>query len=152
MVKNDWNLYYFKLFAEILTNLENEVTKLSINQPTSYSHHPKTKLLASVVKSIFERVPANPDDPSFRPGHALGANAPYTSFRRVKNGLPDRYRLFFRFRTDDRVIVYIWLNDESTLRKEGGKKDVYVVFRKMLSSGNIPCSIEELLNQSRVQK
>lgn len=148
---NGWNIFYFELFATILTNLENEVTELSIKHPTNYFEHPKTKLLASVFKAINERVPASPNDPSFRLGHTLGALAPYTSFRRVKkNGLPERYRLFFRFNTENSVIIYIWLNDDSTLRQEGSKTDVYVVFKKMLTGGVIPCSIEELLNQSYV--
>lgn len=146
MVINDWNIYYFRLFAEILTDLENEVRELSIKHPDSFNEHPKTKLLASVFKSIFERVPANPNDPSFRLGHTLGAS--YASFRRVKKGLPNRYRLFFRFRTETNIIVYIWLNDDVTLRKAGGKTDVYNVFKKMLNSNVIPCSIDELLNQS----
>ena len=81
-------------------------------------------LLASEFKAITEIFPANPDRPEFRVGRSLGPQ--YTHWRRVKRGLPARYRMSYRFRSRPvRVVVYAWLNDEATLRKAGAKTDVY---------------------------
>ena len=72
-----------------------------------------------------------------------------THWRRVKKGLPNRYRLFFRFASSPvKLIVYVWFNDEDTLRKAGAKTDVYETFGRMLAKGSVPHSIDELLVQA----
>ena len=142
-----WQLFYFKLFKAALDELEQAVTKLAQQDPTGYRTHPKTKLLASVYKAITQLVPANPDHPDFRLGKTLGAQ--YSNWRRVKKGMPERYRLFFRFASSPvKLIVYVWFNDEDTLRKAGSKTDVYEVFKRMLTRGDVPTSIDDLLNTS----
>lgn len=146
MVVNGWDLLYFKLFAEILNQLEHDVTELAKAKPDEYLHHPKTKLLASVVHSITEDVPTNPADSKFLLGKTLGNR--YGDWRRIKRGLPTRYRLFFKFTTARKSIVYTWLNDENTLRKAGDKSDVYSVFAKMLKGGAVPDSIDALIKAS----
>jgi toxin YhaV len=100
-------------------------------------------LLAAVYKAITELVPSNPNHSEFRVGHSLGPHCAH--WRRVKRGLPPRYRLFFRFSSQPvRIIIYAWLNDEATLRKAGAKTDVYAVFQRMLMRGEVPSDIEEL--------
>lgn len=47
-----------------------------------------------------------------------------------------RFRLFFRYSTSAKIIVFAWVNDETTLRIYGSKSDAYAVFRKMLDKGN----------------
>lgn len=150
MVANGWQLFYFKVFQAALDELESAVAQLAKRDPSGYKAHPKTKLLASVYQAITHQVPANPDAPEFRLGKTLGiATTPNTHWRRVKKGLPDRYRLFFRFASSPiKVIVYVWFNDEHTLRKAGAKTDVYETFKRMLSKGTVPQSIDELLNQA----
>ena len=147
MIANGWQLFYFKLFKVALDELEQEVTKLAEHDPAGYKSHPKTRLLASVYKAIMQVVPTNPDHPDFRLGKTLGAE--HTNWRRVKKGMPDRYRLFFRFASKPvKVIVYVWFNDEDTLRKAGSKTDVYEVFKRLLSRGQVPSEIKELLAES----
>lgn len=142
-----WQLFYFKLFKAALDELEQAVTQLALQNPTGYKAHPKTRLLASVYKAITQLVPANPDHPDFRLGKTLGSQ--YSNWRRVKKGMPERYRLFFRFASSPvRLIVYVWFNDEDTLRKAGSKTDVYEVFKRMLARGDVPSSIDDLLNAS----
>lgn len=147
MIANGWQLFYFKLFKAALDELELTVTKLAKQNPTEYKSHPKTRLLASIYKAITQTVPANPEHPDFRLGKTLGAE--HTNWRRVKKGMPDRYRLFFRFASQPvKLIVYVWFNDEDMLRKAGSKTDVYEVFKRMLSRGQVPSGINELLAQS----
>lgn len=145
---NGWRLYYFRTFAAALDELEAEVAGLAKRDPSGYQSHPKTRLLASVHKVITGSVPANPDHPDFRLGKALGPD--YANWRRVKHGMPGRYRLFFRFASRPaKTIVYVWFNDEDTLRKAGSKTDVYEAFRRMLARGEVPDGIEALLKESR---
>ena len=141
---NGWQLYYFRTFAAALDELEADVAALAASDPRGYKAHPGTRLLASVYKAITERVPAGPDHPDFRLGKTLGNE--YGNWRRVKKGMPERYRLFFRFVSKQvKLIVYVWFNDEDTLRKVGSKTDVYETFRRMLARGEVPDSIEHLL-------
>jgi toxin YhaV len=142
-----WQLFYFRLFKAALDDLEQTVTKLAQQDPAGYKAHPKTRLLASVYKAITQLVPDDPDHSDFRLGKTLGAES--TNWRRVKKGMPDRYRLFFRFASSPlRVIVYVWFNDEDTLRKAGAKTDVYEAFKRMLARGEVPSSIDSLLAES----
>lgn len=140
---NGWRLYAFQPFAERLAALKTEVERLRAKDPGGYRRHPTTVLLASVHQAITEVVPANPDQAEFRVEHSLGPR--YAHWRRVKRGLPARYRLFYRFSSKPvRVIVYAWLNDEATLRKAGAKTDVYAVFQRMLARGEVPSDIDAL--------
>lgn len=152
MAGNGWQLFYFKVFKAALDELETAVTVLAKRDPVGYKTHPKTKLLASIYQAITQQVPANPDAPEFRLGKTLGTSiAPNTHWRRVKKGMPDRYRLFFRFSSSPiKVIVYVWFNDEETLRKVGAKTDVYETFKRMLTKGTVPQSMDELLMQAEL--
>ncbi len=147
MIANGWRLYYHRAFKATLDELEAVVSKLAAADPTGYRSHPKTRLLASVYRAVTQLVPANPDAADFRLGKTLGAGNSH--WRRVKKGVPDRYRLFFRFASNPvKVIVYVWFNDEDTLRKAGAKTDVYEAFKRMLSRGVVASDIAELLREA----
>ncbi len=110
----------------------------------AFTAHPEVKLFAALVNIVHKIVPADPDAPQFLLGNTLGVQ--HRGWRRVKgNGLPGRMRLFFKFSANQKVIVYAWLNDAKTLRKQGDATDVYVVFQRMLKAGNPPDSFEELM-------
>jgi toxin YhaV len=117
---NDWKLYGHKLFVDQLNKLLTEVNELRIDDPISYESHPKAKFLATINRLIRQTIPENPTAPEFRQGNTLGkANKHW--FRAKFHG---RYRLFFRFSTQHRIIIYTWLNDEKTLRKAEAKTTV----------------------------
>jgi toxin YhaV len=148
MIANGWHLYYHRVFKAALDELEARVQQLAADDPQGYKTHPKTRLLASVHRAVMQLVPANPDAPDFRLGKTLGTGN--THWRRVKKGMPERYRLFFRFASNPvKLIVYVWFNDEDTLRKSGSKTDVYETFKRMLVRGVVPASIDELLREAR---
>jgi toxin YhaV len=48
-----------------------------------------------------------------------------------------------------KVIVYVWFNDEYTLRKVGSKTDVYAAFKRMLARGVVPSDIDALLAEGQ---
>lgn len=146
MVSNGWNLFYFRLFGQILNQLEAEVTALANKNPEGFHHHPKAKLLKAVIENVRIEVPCDPEHRDFWLGGTLGDS--YKDWRRVKHRLPPRYRLFFKFTSKEKRIVYAWLNDESTLRKAGSKTDVYEVFKRMLRRGDVPNNFDDLLKES----
>jgi toxin YhaV len=57
----------------------------------------------------------------------------------------NRFRLFFRYSSTHKIIIYAWVNDSETLRTYGSKKDVYAVFKGMLDDGNPPDDWDELM-------
>jgi len=142
----DWTLYVFDGFRDRIRALIDEVGALQRRDPDGYRGHPHAKLLKAILKAMKETVPAQPDHPDFQLGSTLGAS--YRHWKRVKNGLPPRFRLFFRFDSATRTIVYVWLNDEGTLRQAGARSDVYKVFRAMLDRGDIPDNYVQLRQEA----
>lgn len=105
----------------------------------------------AIQDNIYNKIPLNPNDIKYRLGNTLGKKQGH--WRRVKkNNLPDRYRLFFQFRSDSKTIIYAWFNDDSTLRKAGAKTDVYSVFEAMLKNGNPPTDWEALIKRAAAIK
>lgn len=150
-VVNGWTLYVSDLFENQLDKLTKEVEAIAEKDPENFYNHPKYKLLLAIHDNIYRKVPLNPNDVKYRLGSTLGKK--HSHWRRVKkNSLPDRYRLFFQFRSDKKTIIYTWFNDESTLRKEGSKTDVYAVFESMLKNGNPPTTWEELIKHASAMK
>ena len=144
MIANGWCLYYFRIFKAALDELEAAVTQLAQDDPKGYKTHPKTKLLASAYKAIIYVVPANPDALEFRLGKTLGADN--TNWRSIKKGMPDRYRLFFRFASSPvKVIVYVWFDNEDIHGKTDSNSDVYEIFKRMLARGVVPKNTNELM-------
>lgn len=92
-------------------------------------------------------VPAevDPARDEFRQGNTLGPA--YRHWRRAKIGR--WFRLFFRYDSKAKVIVYAWGNDEQTLRSAGSKSDPYAVFEKMLGRGNPPDDWNALMAASQ---
>jgi toxin YhaV len=140
MEARGWRLFVHPLFQVQLETLTKRVEKLASSDPNGYVSHPATKLLATINHYVREAIPRDPDSPEFRQGNTLGRDNRHW-FRAKFHG---RYRLFYRFSTEQKIIVYAWINDERTLRKSGSKTDPYVVFKAMLESGDPPGSFSEL--------
>ena len=102
------------------------------------------KLLAGLNQLILEVVPTDPGHPRFYLGHSLGPN--YGHWRRAK--MYQRYRLFFRFSSAHRSIVFIWINDENSLRTYGASTDAYATFQRMIERGTPPDDLDQLLRES----
>ena len=142
-----WSLWFTELFDARWRLLRERVKRLkaTLDAP-AFKAHPDGKLFAALVNIVHELVPADPDAPQFLLGNTLGTQ--YRGWRRVKgNGLPGRMRLCFKFSASQQVIVYAWLNDAKTLRKQGDATDVYAVFQRMLKSGNPPGSFDDLMKR-----
>jgi toxin YhaV len=114
--------------------------------PDAFRRSSGAKLLAAVRRVIMEEIPADPGADRFRQGGTLGKE--HRFWRRAK--FLGRFRLFFRYSTEARIIVYAWLNDEKTLRKEGSRTDPYEVFRAMLERGRPPSDWNALVAASEL--
>lgn len=141
MQAKGWTLYLHSLFRQQLEDLMARVETLKVKDHKGYKEQPATRLLATINRYIREIIPRDPNAPEFRQGNTLGEDNRH--WFRAK--FHERYRLFYRFSSKEKVIVYAWVNDEGTLRKAGSKTDPYSVFRRMLKSGNPPGSMAELL-------
>lgn len=145
VVQQGWPLYRWGEFAQTWDALVADVQALQEADPETYKSHAKTRFLARLRQIVLNEIPSNPGDDRYQLGKTLGTDAKY--WRRAKWN--QRFRLFFRYRSDPKLIVYVWFNDDSTLRQVGAKTDVYLVFRAMLERGKPPSTWEDLVAACR---
>ncbi|MCU0732527.1 MAG: type II toxin-antitoxin system YhaV family toxin [Hyphomonas sp.] len=132
---NGWQLFAHPLFLDQIEKLASAVEKAREKDPRSWRKSANAKLLAAIRQLVLETIPQDPTRPEYRQGGTLG-DARKHWFRAKFGG--GRFRLFFRYSSSAKVIVFAWVNDENTLRTYGSKSDAYAVFRKMLDGGNPP--------------
>lgn len=142
---NGWTLYAHPLFLGQLERLAKAAQKEAEKDPKGYVSSADAKLLAALHKLVFEVVPVDPARPEFRQGGTLGLDRKHWFRAKFGGG---RFRLFFRYSTTAKIIIYAWVNDRDTLRTYGAKSDAYAVFAKMLDSGNPPEDWAELMSAS----
>jgi toxin YhaV len=145
MVVNGWRLFAHPLFTGQLERLVSQVEALASQTPEAFKNHPATKLLATIRRYMLEIIPTDPNAAEFRQGNTLGPDNRH--WFRAK--FHDRYRLFYRFSSQEKVIIYAWVNDEDSLRKAEAKTDPYTIFRNMLASGDPPGNMAQLMNISK---
>ena len=73
----------------------------------------------------------------------------YHKYLSLQSPFFQQYRLFFRYHSGARVIVYAWVNDEDSRRAYERSDDAYRVFRRMLASGHPPNDWDQLLDEAR---
>ena len=132
---NGWTILAHPLFFDQLEKLTKAVETLKTKKPNKYQKTANAKLLAALNKLVFEKIPADPSATIYRQDSTLGEG--YKHWFRAKFG-NGRFRLFFRYDSTAKVIIFAWANDETTLRTYGAKSDAYKVFKGMLDDGNPP--------------
>jgi toxin YhaV len=135
VVINGWQIFGHPLFLDQLERLIGAVARAQAKDPRSWRQSANAKLLAALRQLVFETIPQDPSRSEYRQGATLGDARKH--WFRAKFGA-GRFRLFFRYSTSAKIIVFAWVNDETTLRTYGAKSDAYTVFRKMLDKGNPP--------------
>lgn len=141
---NGWLLLAHPHFQDQWAKLSNEVHRLAAKDPTGYRSNQKTKRLATLEKLMFEVIPQDPGNRLWLQGSSLGEEN--RAWKRAEFG--HQYRLFFRFDSAAKIIIYGWINDEKTLTARQSKTDAYLIFQKMLEAGNPPSNWDELLLSS----
>jgi toxin YhaV len=142
--RKGWKLFYYSAFQASLDALIEEVQRLKEEQTDTFQYHPKTKLLKRILELVEDEIPSNPGAKEYTQGNTLGTS--YRHWRRAK--FLGRFRLFFRYSSDEKIIIYSWVSDQNTLRKAGSKTDPYAVFLRRLIAGDPPDDWETLLEFS----
>jgi len=134
MVVNGWTLLFHDAIIGQLNSLADAYRRARKADPKGFRSNANVKLLAALTRLMLEVIPTDPSRDEYRQGNTLGEA--YRHWFRAR--FLGRFRLFFRYDSHSRVIVYAWVNDGRSLRQRGGRTDPYEVFRRMLASGNPP--------------
>ena len=132
--RHGWTLLFHEGVIAQLRKLQQAAERAEQNDPHGFENNANVKLLRALSQLILDGVPSDPARDEFRQGNTLGTT--YRHWRRAKIGR--RFRLFFRYDSKSRVIVFAWVSDEQTSRSAGSRSDPYAVFEKMLGRGNPP--------------
>lgn len=142
---NGWSIFAHPLFLDQLEDLLEQVEALHEKDPANYHKKNASKLLAAIVKLSFDSIPQDPSRKEYRQGNTLGKDNKHW-FRAV---FYQQYRLFFRYHSQSKIILLVWVNDESSKRAYGSKSDAYQVFKKMLDDGCPPNDWDTLLKEAK---
>ena len=145
LIINQWRIFAHPLFISQLEELTNKVERLRQKYPQDYQKKNATKRLAAINKLAFEIIPQESTRKEYRQGNTLGKE--YKHWFRAK--FFQQYRLFFRYHQQQKIIVYVWVNDEKSKRAYESKTDAYRIFAKMLDNNNPPNNWQTLLKQSK---
>lgn len=141
---NGWNIFAHPLFLNQFEELLNKVEQLRQQYPENYKQKNATKRLAAIAKLAFDIILQDPTRSDYRQGSTLGDE--YKHWFRAK--FFQQHRLFFRYHLESKIIVFDWVNDESSKRARESKTDAYQVFRKMIDNGNPPDKWDNLLREA----
>ena len=144
MQRHGWNLLFHACLIEQLNKLRTAAQRAQAQDPAGFEANANVKLFNALSHLLLEVVPSDPNREEYRQGNTMGPA--FRHWRRAKIGR--RFRVFFRFDSKSRIIVFAWVNDENTLRSSGSKTDPYTVFQKMLDRGHPPDDWTSLLEAS----
>lgn len=147
-MSEQWSLLFHQCLLEQLERLRKASDKALTANPDTAHTNANVKLYAALAKLMLEVIPSDPGRDEYRQGNTMGPD--YRHWRRAKIG--QRFRLFFRYDSRAKVIVYAWVNDANTLRAKGSHRDPYTVFQNMLDRGNPPDDWDALLRESNKRK
>ena len=147
MLRHGWTLLFHDCIAQQLLQLHEAVERAKRSDAAAYTGNANVKLFRVLSHLLLDVIPQDPGHDDFRQGNTLGPA--HRHWRRAKIGR--RFRVFFRYDSRARTIVYAWVNDEQTLRAAGSKSDPYVVFKRMLERGNPPDDWAALVAASRIE-
>jgi len=144
LVVNDWRIGFH---AELLLQLERLISAVEEERARHPDRPPRSQaaqILASLRKLMFVDVPQDPGRDIYRHGGTLGKSRKHWFRAKFGNG---RYRLFFRYHSGERVLIFAWVNDRDSLRTYGSSTDAYAVFARMLDADHPPDDWDALLRE-----
>lgn len=140
-----WTLLFHPMMVSQVRSLVDAYARAMAADPNGYRSNANVRVLAAVAKLVLRVISEDPGKLDYRIGNTMGKA--YRHWSRAKFG--QRFRLFFRYDSVAKIIVFAWVNDESSLRARGSKTDPYEVFRTMLGRGNPPDDWEALLKAAQ---
>lgn len=145
MQHHGWTLLFHDCLIQQLQKLHAAAERARRNDPEGAPSNANVKLFKALSHLMMEAVPSDPSRSEYQQGNTLGPA--HRHWRRAKVGR--RFRLFFRYDSKARLIVFAWVNDSRTLRAAGSQSDPYTVFQKMLARGNPADDWKALVRASR---
>ena len=126
--RHGWNLLFHECLSEQLQKLHAADQRARQQGPQGFESNANVRLFAALSKLIFDAVPSDPNREEYRQGNTMGAA--FRHWRRAKIGR--RFRLFFRFDSKTRIIIFAWVNVENTLRSSGTLEQKKAVIERIL--------------------
>jgi len=111
MERHGWILLFHDSVLDQLQNLRIAADRAQRSDPKGYETNANVKLFRALTHLILEVVPSDPGREEYRQGNTLGPE--HRHWRRVKIGR--RFRLFFRYDSSSKIIVFAWVNDTHSL-------------------------------------
>ena len=145
MQRHGWPLLIHGCLIDQLRNLHRAVERTQRRDTAGSASNANVKLFQTLSRLMPVVIPQDPSRAEYRQGNTFGPQRRRRRRAKVGRG----FRLFFRFDTKAKVIVYVWVNDQSTLRSTGSRTDPYTVFAKMLAQGNPPGDWAALMTASK---
>ncbi len=145
MRAHGWTLLFHDCIAAQLQRLQAAAVRAARSDPAGHANNANVKLFRALSQLLLDVIPRNPGHDDYRQGNTLGSA--HRHWRRAKVGR--RFRVFFRYDSRAKTIVYAWVNDEHSLRSAGSKSDPYAMFKRMLEHGDPPDAWELLMAASR---
>lgn len=145
LIVNGWTLLFHDQLIGQLTELAAARTRAIRADPVGYRSNTNVRILAAIAKLVCKVIPTNPGDTAYRIGNTMGAK--YKHWSRAEFG--QRFRLFFRYDSREKVIIFAWVNDQDTLRTRGARNGAYEVFKGMLARGNPPDDWKALVKAAK---
>lgn len=145
LIVNGWTLLFHDQILDQIRNLVAARDRAAASNPSGFRSNANVRTLASVAKLVLRVIPMDPGHAEYRLGKTMGSD--YRNWRRGK--FAQRFRLFFRFDSATKVIIFAWVNDGSTLRARGSRSDPYLVFKGMLDRDNPPDNWDKLRKSAK---
>jgi len=145
MQRHGWTLLFHDCIIAQLQRLCIAATRAEEKDPQGFKNNSNVKLLRGLSQLMMNTIPSDPSRDEYRQGNTTGSA--YRHWRRAKIGR--RFRLFFRYDSKAKIIIYAWVNDTQTLRSSGSQSNPYAVFQKMLERDNPPHDWESLVRESK---
>lgn len=142
---NGWTIFAHPLFIEQVEALIGEVEHQRKKDPVGFVKKNATKRLAAIYTLAFDVIPQDPTRFEYRQGDTLGEK--HKNWLRAK--FYQQYRLFFRYHSASKIIVFAWVNDTDTKRAYESGQDAYRVFKKMLDCGHPPEDWDRLVAEAK---
>jgi toxin YhaV len=100
--RHGWNLLFHECLSEQLQKLHAADQRARQQGPQGFESNANVRLFAALSKLIFDAVPSDPNREEYRQGNTMGPA--FRHWRRAKIGR--RFRLFFRFDSKTRIIIF----------------------------------------------
>ena len=126
MQRHGWTLLFHDCVTEQLQKLSVAADRAERTDPQGFEGNANVKLFRALSQLILDVLPSDPARDEYRQGNTLGTA--YRHWRRAKIGR--RFRLFFRYDSNAKAIVFAWVNEKQTLRSAGSKSDPTLYSRR----------------------